>query len=928
MLFKNILHFTLLLFIPYFFSLASIADSKNQIISNSTTYILKNSYFFEKDDHFEIFKAGIDSINNFSEDILIKYKKNNVGGSFKATIYSSGKELDLRLKNPRNLRYTAINLNKIVSVVESELKSKEDISLLRYIVANSMLQAVDEYSGVIEPEEMDQFMVETKGSFGGLGIVIGIKNNQLTVISPIDDTPAYSAGVKANDIIKRIDSLDAEGLSLHQAIKLLRGEKGTPISISIQRGNEEKLRKFEIIRDIIKIESIESKELSTKTGYIKINSFQLNSYTEFVEHLNKLRENGIQGLILDLRGNPGGLLDQSIKISNIFLENKLIVSTRGKDSRMDIDFFSENNYGTKYKGPLIVLIDSGSASASEIVAGALKNNNRAILIGENSFGKGTVQEVYEQADGAAIKLTIAEYLNPKNYKVHENGVRPHIQFIKGKVSNKKLVFTKNLDDELAIKNERDFNILILDQELSEEDEDKAIKLSKKILESPFIEKISFTDNVDNYLMLVENQINDEALEYTNELFEKLNNYQASEEKIEPEINSVSLESNNQIDIKSGSNEDIIITINNDSKNDIRNVFVQTKSENKALDNRFIYIGDIKKLSEKEVSLPIKIPRWSETGKEYLDLKLVRFNLKNRLNPKLVEFGKSKILVNVKKAEYDFPKLFYYVSLNNIEGTIEVNLKLEKTKEKCEKCFLKVYSKNKALIIKKRTFELLKINNENWSGKTLIKIPTEEKLKTIDFIVRYHDENTNDFFDKKITLNFEEINSFKIHEQQNAYIIKDNQKIFAEPSFAQTILSQTKNGNLVFSSGETNNFILIKEEGSNYWLPKSSVEKIFKEEIPKFIKAKIIQGSDTPPKISLIKSNEENFSILVEDKSRLKIINYFINDKKVKIKQTDLISDESTFKFDLDNGRNKISILAIDSNEFKTYKNFYITKDES
>ena len=166
--------------------------------------------------------------------------------------------------------------------------------------------------------------------------------------------------------------------------------------------------------------------------------FQLNSYTEFVEHLNKLRENGINGLVLDLRGNPGGLLDQSIKISNIFLENKLIVSTRGKDSRMDIDFFSENNFGVKYNGPVIVLIDSGSASASEIVAGALKNNNRAIVIGENSFGKGTVQEVYEQADGAAIKLTIAEYLNPKNYKVHENGVKPHIQFIKGKVENKKI----------------------------------------------------------------------------------------------------------------------------------------------------------------------------------------------------------------------------------------------------------------------------------------------------------------------------------------------------------------------------------------------------------------------------------------------------------------------------------------------------------
>ena len=297
----------------------------------------------------------------------------------------------------------------------------------------------------------------------------------------------------------------------------------------------------------------------------------------------------------------------------------------------------------------------------------------------------------------------------------------------------------------------------------------------------------------------------------------------------------------------------------------------------ALDNRFIYIGNVGKLSERKVSLPIKIPRWAETSKEYIEIKLVRFNLNNRLNPKLDEFGQSKILVNIRKADYDFPKLFYYVDFDIKNGAIEVNFKLEKTKEKCEKCYLKVYSKNKALIIKKRTFELLKIGNENWSGKTLIKIPPEEKLKTVDFIIRYHDENTNDFFDKKITLNFDEINSFKIHKEKKAYIIKDNQKIFSEPSFAQTILSQTKNGNLVFSSGETNNFILIKEEGANYWLPKNSVEKIFNEEVPKFIKAKIIEGSDSPPKISLTKSNKENFSILVEDKSRLRIINYFIND---------------------------------------------------
>ena len=247
---------------------------------------------------------------------------------------------------------------------------------------------------------------------------------------------------------------------------------------------------------------------------------------------------------------------------------------------------------------------------------------------------------------------------------------------------------------------RNFNILILDKELNEEDDDKAVKLSKKVLESPFIEKISFIDNVDNYLMLVESQINNEALEYTSELFGKLSDYNDNEKRIDSSNNSASLKSDSQIDLSSGSNQDISITINNNSEIDIENAFIQTKSENKALDNRFIYIGNVGKLSERKVSLPIKIPRWAETSKEYIEIKLVRFNLNNRLNPKLDEFGQSKILVNIKKADYDFPKLFYYIDFDIKNGTIEVNFKLEKTKEKCEKCYLKVYSKNKALIIKK------------------------------------------------------------------------------------------------------------------------------------------------------------------------------------------------------------------------------------
>ena len=196
--------------------------------------------------------------------------------------------------------------------------NKEDVQL-NYLIANTMLQEVDEYSSIIHPDFYDDFLIESKGSFGGLGIVIGMRDERLTIISPIEGTPAFKAGVKANDKISRIENFETEGFTLSQAIKLLRGEKGTPVTIYVERENENNLIKFRIVRDIIKIESIKSQKINSKVGYIKINSFQSNTYTQFLSSLKELRNEGITSLILDLRGNPGGLFDQLLRISNIFL---------------------------------------------------------------------------------------------------------------------------------------------------------------------------------------------------------------------------------------------------------------------------------------------------------------------------------------------------------------------------------------------------------------------------------------------------------------------------------------------------------------------------------------------------------------------------------------------------------------------------------
>tara|TARA_B100000131_G_scaffold81846_2_gene78821 strand:+ start:51583 stop:54357 length:2775 start_codon:yes stop_codon:yes gene_type:complete len=905
--------------------LTSVFAQQDNIIDSTGEYIKLNSYFYDESTINKIFDAGINSINNFSDDLLVKYDKNSQTNTLKIEINDNGNQKYLTLQNNDNLKSITYNLNIIVKVIENQNSNSEDIGLLRYMVANSLLQEVDEYSSVIEPDEMDEFMVETKGTFGGLGIVIGVKNNELTVISPIEDTPAQKVGIKANDIIKRIDSLDTTGLSLTQAIKILRGEKGTSVTLYIQRENEDELIKFKIVRDIIKVNSVTSKKLEN-TGYIKINSFQSNSYEDFIEKLNSLRSEGISGLILDLRGNPGGLLDQAIKISNIFLSNKLIVSTRGKNSRMDIDFFTRRSLEAKYLGPLIVLIDNGSASASEIVAGALKNNNRAIVIGEKSFGKGTVQEVYEQNDGSAIKLTIAEYLNPNEYKVHKNGVIPDIEFIKAKIKDNKVFFNDQFIDESN--KSKNYKILMLDENKNDEaDEvDNNILISKIILNSNFIDKISFNENIKNFLMMSESIISSQATKYLENFIVAIDGYKNNSDVFD--LKKIKFKNKKNQLIESGKTEKITFNIDNKNDSKINNLFVKLKSENKTLNNRFYFIKDIDKFENKDIKIELDIPDWVETGNEKIEFTLVKLDTSNILMPNFIELGSETLNLKIKKSEYLFPEVFYSLDINPKNSEINLKISLTKTSHNCSKCYLKILSRNKNLLISKRNIKLESISTDDFNDLVSIQIDKKNSKEDIGFILRFHDENTNDYFDKEISLNLSEVLSYSYNKSPSPYIIKKKNIIFSEPSFNQTILGNLKDGNLVYSSGSTNNFIQVNESGYNFWIPKTYVELIENQEKNKFVKAKIIRKSDVPPQIKLIGELNKKLTYEIIDDSKLKIINYFLNDIKIGIKETNLINEKIQIDLDLNEGRNKVSILAVDNNDFKTIKNFYITNDET
>ena len=291
---------------------------------------------------------------------------------------------------------------------------------------NGVLQSLDPYSAYMSPELFKEMQTETSGEFGGLGIEVGMEAGVVKVISPIDNSPAEQAGIKAGDYIVKINGVQVQGKTLTEAVELMRGPVGSPIEITIRRIGEKKSFVFEIIREIIEVKSVKSELIDDKVGYIRLTSFNENSADQIRDIVKKFKkENNIDKYILDLRNNPGGLLSQAIRISDFFLDNGEIVATKGRQSNENRKWFAKK--GDIINGEtLLVLINYGSASAAEIVAGALKDHKRAVIVGENSYGKGSVQSIIPLKNKGAIRLTISKYYLPSGKSISGEGVTPDI----------------------------------------------------------------------------------------------------------------------------------------------------------------------------------------------------------------------------------------------------------------------------------------------------------------------------------------------------------------------------------------------------------------------------------------------------------------------------------------------------------------------
>lgn len=375
-----------------------------------------------------------------------------------------------------------------ISIVQDNYTEEVDPKNLIYGAIKGMVQGLDPHSSFLTPEDYKEMQVETKGTFGGIGIEIGIRDGVLTVISPIEDTPAFRVGIKAGDRIVKIWDKPTKDMGITDAVKLMRGPKGTKVTLWIMREGFKEPQEFVITRDIIEVKSVKYRPLEEGFGYIRIVQFQERTTNDLEDALKKLgsNEGKLKGLILDLRNNPGGLLTQAVEVSDKFLDSGLIVYTKGRVTSQDLRFEAKRE-GIHPDYPMIVLVNGGSASASEIVAGALQDHKRAVVLGTQTFGKGSVQTIIPLSDGSALRLTTSKYYTPSGRSIQAKGIEPdivvedvHREEVKAPIKEKDL--ERHLEEE-GVEPEKRIKV---EEKVKAEAEDIQLKRALDYLKSWYI----------------------------------------------------------------------------------------------------------------------------------------------------------------------------------------------------------------------------------------------------------------------------------------------------------------------------------------------------------------------------------------------------------------------------------------------------------
>ncbi len=615
----------------------------DSILTTVIRYTKRNYLDPSSIDPVKMLAAGLGRLEKEIDEVLVEFPYGEDGPSFIARVMDERKVF--HHSSVVDMETMADKMEEVFQFVFPRVDGeKYKPHEVEYAVVDAMLKSLDPHSGIITPKVYKEFMVETEGSFGGLGIVIGIRDGQLTVIAPIEGTPAYRVGIKPKDKIVQIEDESTINMSLIEAVSKLRGPKGTAVNINVMRDAFTDSKLFTIIRDTIKIESVEAFDLGGGIGYLRIRDFQKNTLSSLREHLGRLKSGGrLEGLILDFRGNPGGLLNQAQKIADLFLESGVIVTTRIGAS--DKNYKAKPSRGD-FKGKLAVLVDSGSASASEIVAGALRNNDRAIVIGERTFGKSSVQQIFDLDDGSALKLTIAKYLTPGEKSIHDVGITPDILVIPVTVGKEFVRFKplsayikdKKLEGKNLTLEEPSYSVSYLDtssvtQDDSEEitpEEALSTKEKRKKIENDFYvntaKEILMSVNArsrQQTILKARREINRVALieEVKIEKQLRLSGIDWSKGKTAPGVPEIGVTVHPSTPKgKAGEGMPITITIKNTGSVPLYRLTGFTKTDNPIFNGKEFVFGKVEPGQTKSWKIKVKIPKTTLTHRDEITLR--------------------------------------------------------------------------------------------------------------------------------------------------------------------------------------------------------------------------------------------------------------------------------------------------------------------
>ncbi len=936
---------------------ASEKNTTTQIVSPVISYV--NKYYIDKNkiEPVEMLKEGLSKLEQIIDEVLIEFPENRKSKNFTVQVMDNRKSFNY--KNITDIKDLTGIFDEVFAYIGANYQPPDKTYLeIEYAVVDAILKTLDSNSGIITPKIYKEFMIETEGSFGGLGIVIGIREGQLTVISPIEGTPAYLAGVKSKDKIVQIEDGSTINMSLLEAVSKLRGPKGTKVNIHVMREGFSNPKKFTIKRATIKIESVDAFVLEENILYIKLRDFQKNSLSSIKEKANKLTGDNINsadGIILDLRGNPGGLLEQSKKISDLFLQSGNIVSTQiGNDKKT----YSASNDFYEYRGKIVVLVDSGSASASEIVAGALKNNNRALIVGEQTFGKGTVQQIFNLKDNAALKLTIASYLTPGDISIQDIGITPDIALQRVTLSKDNIDLipnqSRNSDDIDSLQSietpKHSIKFLEINTDPEQDLVEEALNSKQKL------DKISSDFAVLLSINIIKNSASPDTLSDFNFIENEINKYSINEEKkISLKLKDLSIDwsqsdnykntseiavniNKSKTIVKAGDKIDISIDVKNIGASPIQRLYAVTDSDNPVFNNKEYIFGKISAGQTKTWTNSFEIPKWALSRDDKVELIFKDYN-KNTINT---------YNVNVKTKQLPRPRFAFNYEIfddgklgtkGNGNGIPEVN----------EIIGLKLKLKNIGNGVSEKSTLLLKNNvgEDLYLKKGRIKIedikPGEVKegtflfsinkpIKNLDLEFQIVDDIYREGVIKTINLELANRPADNITESVKYLANSDNIPIYGSPVDNNSVIAYASKDSLFESRQSNDKWVKVTlDDTSSGWINKklltlstnNSIENSEPKLQPVFQQSPKIVLEQLP---LLINNNEITLKGEITDADGVKLITVFLGEDKVLLKNFYTKKAAINSQINLNKGINYINIFAKDINGLISKKTYVVRYD--